>query len=321
MEPVYTDRPVYEDRCRTDSILQKVSKICGMKPNDDRPKEPLISIVIAVFNGAEHLQRSIGSVLNQTYPNRELLIIDGGSTDGTVETIKKHRSAFAYWESKPDRGICHAWNKALEHTRGDWVYFLGADDYFCDSNVLKNMVPYLTDNSSGLRVVYGRVNQVAEAGSIIGTFGDHWERLGKRFKSVMSIPHQGVFHHRSLFEIHGRFDESYRIAGDYELLLRELKSRAARFVPDVEVANMQYGGMSSSPLRAIHTLREIARSRKKHKVRGLALLWHWTFLKANIRYLLNLALGERAADFIANKYRLLTNRKPIYRLNDKSDFR
>jgi glycosyltransferase involved in cell wall biosynthesis len=187
--------------------MQKASKICGMKPNNERQIEPLISIIIAVLNGAVHLQRTIGSVLKQAYPYKELVIIDGGSTDGTVDIIKAYSQALAYWESKPDRGIYHAWNKALDHTRGDWVYFLGADDYFCHSNVLKDIVPYLIVDSSETRVVYGRVNQVAENGNIIGAFGDHWERLGKSFKSVMSLPHQGVFHHRSLFELHGRFDE------------------------------------------------------------------------------------------------------------------
>jgi glycosyltransferase involved in cell wall biosynthesis len=284
---------------------------CAVTPADERPTGPLISIVIAVFNGAEHLQRSIGSVVDQTYPNKELIIIDGGSSDGTIDIIKAHQPAIAHWETKPDRGIYHAWNKALVHTQGEWVYFLGADDYLCHAKVLSDIAFYLAEYSSETRIVYGRVHQVAENGDLIGTFGDHWERLRHSFKAVMSIPHQGVFHHRSLFETHGRFDESYRIAGDYEMLLRELKSHAARFVPGVQVANMQYGGMSSSPLHAIHTLREIARSRKKHKVRGIALLWHWTFLKANIRYLLNLALGEKTANYIANKYRVLTNRTPI----------
>ena len=305
------DRLLYEDRCRADPISQETSKICHMNPADAKQKGPLISIIMAVFNGAAHLQRSIASVINQSYPYKELVIIDGGSTDGTVDIIKAYTQEIAYWETKPDRGIYHAWNKALDHTHGDWVYFLGADDYFCHENVIKDMVPYLVAYSTETRIVYGQVKVVNENGSIIGTFGDRWENLRKSFKAVMSIPHQGVFHHRSLFEIHGRFDESYQIAGDYELLLRELKSHAAAFVPGIQVANMQHGGLSSLPLHAIRTLREIARSRKKNKVRGISLLWHWTFLKANIRYVLNLVLGEKMANYIANKYRILTNRTPI----------
>jgi len=74
---------------------------------------PLITIIIAVLNSKESLERCIESVSNQTYPNRELIIIDGGSTDGTVEILKNNNDKIAYWESSPDRGIYHAFNKAI----------------------------------------------------------------------------------------------------------------------------------------------------------------------------------------------------------------
>jgi len=282
-----------------------------MTHEDKREMRPQISVVIAVFNGADQLQRSIASVINQTYPYKELIIMDGGSTDGTVDIIRANSDSISYWESKPDRGIYHAWNKALDHTRGDWVYFLGADDDLCHTNVFEDIVPYFAKDALKTRIVYGRVNFVADDGKIIETYGEPWDRIQKRFKEVMCIPHQGVFHHRTLFELYGNFDESYQIAGDYELLLRDLKTGRAVFVPDVIVANMQYGGVSSTPLHATHALREIARSRKKNRIRGFSLLWHWTYLKANIRYILNLVIGEKTTNYIANKYRILTNRTPI----------
>jgi len=282
-----------------------------MQHHYEKKELPLISLIIAVFNGAATLPRAISSVTGQTYANKELIIMDGGSIDGTVDIIAANNDQISYWESKPDSGVYNAWNKALSHAAGEWIYFLGADDYLCHRNVLNDIIPYLIKYESKTRIVYGRVNVVAENGKVIGSYGDQWHRLRRRFKAVMSIPHQGVFHHRSLFELHGRFDESYRIAGDYEMLLRELKTNAARFVPSVQVANMQYGGMSSSPLHSIHSLREIARSRKKNGVRGPALLWHWTYLKANFRYILYLVFGENTSNYIANKYRILTNRTPI----------
>ena len=90
---------------------------------------PLISIVVSVFNGADTLQQCIDSVTDQTYPAVELIVIDGGSTDGTREILLRNASKLAYWVSEPDRGIYHAWNKALVHAQGDWISFLGADDY------------------------------------------------------------------------------------------------------------------------------------------------------------------------------------------------
>jgi glycosyltransferase involved in cell wall biosynthesis len=89
----------------------------------------MISVIVAVFNGAKTLQQCIDSVAGQTYPHKELIVIDGGSIDGTREILEGDATKLAYWVSEPDRGIYHAWNKALARARGDWICFLGADDY------------------------------------------------------------------------------------------------------------------------------------------------------------------------------------------------
>ena len=277
----------------------------------ERRKHPLISVIIAVFNGADQLMRSIGSVVDQTYPNKELVIMDGGSTDGTVDLIQANRHKINYWESQPDCGIYHAWNKALTHTRGDWIYFLGADDYLCHLNVFKDIVPYLTACARKTRIVYGAVHFVAADGRIVGTYGQPWGSLQKRFKEVMCIPHQGIFHHQALFKMHGKFNESYQIAGDYELLLRELKTGRAEFIPDVLVANMQIGGKSSNPRYSIHALREFARARRENGIQCIPVIWSWIYLKANARYFLRLFFGDKKANKVANLYRRLTNRNPI----------
>jgi glycosyltransferase involved in cell wall biosynthesis len=84
--------------------------------------KPLISVIVAVYNGAKTLQRCIDSVSDQTYPNKELIIIDGGSTDGTIEIIRSNQDQITYWQSEPDNGIYHAWNKALDHASGDGIW-------------------------------------------------------------------------------------------------------------------------------------------------------------------------------------------------------
>lgn len=97
----------------------------------------MISIIVAVFNGKITLQHCIDSVAQQTYPNKELIIIDGGSKDGTVNLLEENRNKISYWISEPDRGIYNAWNKGLEQTTGKWIIFLGADDYLWDVRVLE----------------------------------------------------------------------------------------------------------------------------------------------------------------------------------------
>ncbi|HEX3386494.1 MAG TPA: glycosyltransferase, partial [Mucilaginibacter sp.] len=97
----------------------------GNKTDINRPK---VSIVTVVFNAADSLELTILSVINQSYPNTEFIIIDGGSTDGTVDLIKKYDKKINYWISEKDSGIYDAMNKALDVVSGDWVYFLGAGD-------------------------------------------------------------------------------------------------------------------------------------------------------------------------------------------------
>lgn len=271
--------------------------------------EPLISVIVAVFNGVETLKRCIDSVSTQTYKNSELIVIDGGSADGTRDLIERNSQHIVYWESERDRGIYHAWNKALEVAHGDWMYFLGADDYFVDDYVLARIASHLKHGSTFARVVYGCVDLVRKDGSVIETFGSQWNR--KRFTQLMTLPHQGVFHHRSLFQEFGHFNEEFRIAGDYEFLLRELKSRDPIFVVDVTIAAMQFGGMSSDQRFSIETLREIRRARTLNSVTVVPIPWLWAVLKAHVRRFLYRSLGNPRAKFLVNSYRRLTLRRPI----------
>jgi glycosyltransferase involved in cell wall biosynthesis len=88
---------------------------------------PLISVVIPVFNGANSLEAAIKSVINQQYKNIELIIIDGKSNDGTVETIRRYEASIDYWVSEGDEGVYDAMNKGVNASHGDWIYFMGAD--------------------------------------------------------------------------------------------------------------------------------------------------------------------------------------------------
>lgn len=270
---------------------------------------PVISIVLAVRNGANTLQRAIDSVSNQTYDRKELIVIDGKSTDGTPRIIERNSEKLNYWVSESDRGIYDAWNKGLRSAKGEWLLFLGADDYLWREDVLERIAPHLLSAGPEMRVVYGQVNVVRPAGTTVMAINDTWDRA--RFLQVMCIHHQGVFHHRTIFDIHGGFDESYRIAGDYEMLLRELKDRDAKYVPGIIVAGAQHGGISSDPSRSLMVLREIGRARRQNNIQGMSLLLIWTYWKAQVRHVLFRLFGKGPTRHIANLYRKLTGRAAI----------
>lgn len=235
--------------------------------------EPLITVIVAVFNGAQTLQRCIDSIAEQTYPYKELIVMDGGSTDGTVEILKVNNDKIAYWESKPDRGIAHAWNKALTQTTGDWILFLGADDRLADHDVFSRMAPVLRANYDEY-LVFGQI--MLCGGDWDGTpVGTKWD--WKRFRRRMTIPHPAAFHARRLFDEWGYYDETKRIASDYELLLRLKKRLSPVFVEEM-ITFMSAEGLSMNNKRRVFA--EAREAQIKHKVASSLLinLWYLYFL-------------------------------------------
>ena len=106
--------------------------------------KPFISVVIAVFNGERYLEQTIQSIVEQTYDDKELIIIDGGSTDKTVEIIKKYESKIAYWVSEKDKGIADAFNKGVKAARGDYINFQGDGDGFFEPDSLAQIMEGIT---------------------------------------------------------------------------------------------------------------------------------------------------------------------------------
>jgi len=269
------------------------------------------SIVIAVYNDSSNLRKSLDSILAQSCRDWELLIIDGGSKDGTLEILKEFEEFVSYSCSEPDKGIYDAWNKAIRHAKGSWLYFLGAGDTFTGVEVLA-MVRHRLDNPKvHARIAYGEVNSVHPDGTLLETNGRPWATTEKRFRQVNNLAHQGVFHHRNLFEQFGEFDASFRIAGDYEFLLRELKSAPAYFMEGFVVADWGIGGVSTNPQHTRQTLLEFARARRMNGIRGPAFYWAWCYFKASAQAWLRACIGlklERRATLL---YRALTGRAAL----------
>jgi glycosyltransferase involved in cell wall biosynthesis len=212
---------------------------------------PLISIIVAVFNGAKTLERCIDSVVQQSYPNKELIIIDGGSTDGTVELLKAYQKNISYWISEPDNGIYEAWNKGLTHASGDWVAFLGADDIYLP-DALQAYAGYLLEHQNmQLDYVSSRVNLVRD-NVVIRTIGKPWS--WNAFRRYMNVAHVGSLHSKALYKKYDVYDTGYKICADYELLLRPRASLKAGFL-NMPTVNMNIGGASDSIMAIQETMR------------------------------------------------------------------
>lgn len=256
---------------------------------DIKDGNPLLTIIVAVLNDKESLERCIESVNNQTYFHKELIIIDGGSMDGTVDILKNNDDKIAYWESEADKGIYHAWNKALDHAKGEWLCFAGADDYFYSIHTLENSVPHLNRAmTSGIKLVYGQVVRVDEAGQLVRILGKPWEKISWqiRYGMPLHLPHPGMMHHRSLFQEHGRFDQTFRIAGDYEFLLRELKHKKKKALyTGFKTMGSQIGGLSNA--NQLATLKEARKARLKDGLPGFSWFWMAVYIRAVIREILN----------------------------------
>lgn len=198
-------------------------------------EKPLVSVITVVFNGgAENLEQTIRSVVAQTYDNVEYIIIDGGSTNGTVDIIRQYEEAIDYWISEPDEGIYDAMNKGIMLSTGQFLYFLGADD--CLFDVLDKISSNLTED---FKICYGNV--LKRTNNVIY---DRTFTLYKLFKR--NICHQAIFYTRNVLILKGNFNIRYNTAADYELNLKcwADKNIVFQYCP-LLIADSGDGGVSS----------------------------------------------------------------------------
>ncbi len=233
---------------------------------------PLISVITVVLNGRQYLKHAMESVISQTYRHLEYLVLDGGSTDGSVDLIKEYSHALAYWHSRPDRGVAHAYNLGLEKAKGDWILFLSADDYFLDSQVMAQMAPYLITHREA-EVVFGQTVIMTRGEDprpvpLARIYGRPWR--WQDFRWYSPIPHPSAFTSRSYFDRWGRFDESFQYTMDYELYLRADKRLRTQFVP-IPISGMRRGGVSGKSL--VRTYAESRRAQLKNQAQPGWLCW------------------------------------------------
>lgn len=228
---------------------------------DEMPMK--ISTVTVCRNSQVTIAQTIESFLRQTHPDKELLVIDGGSTDRTVEIVNGFQSDAIRIISEPDRGIYDAMNKGLANYSGDAVGFLNSDDAYRDSSVLSR----ISDALGRADAVYGDLVMISD--HMTGNIVREWkasEFKPDAFRTGWMPPHPTFYIRRELAARTGEFDTSYHISADYDFMLRamELHHPRVRRIPHVLV-NFMVGGMSTRGLTAvIRGNLECLRSRRRH---------------------------------------------------------
>lgn len=203
---------------------------------------PLVSIIISTLNSEEYLEKSLISSINQTYSNKEIILIDCLSKDDTYKIIQKYSKYIKYSISEKDTGIYNAWNKGLKKSCGDWICFIGSDDEWYSNDSLELLVKSsVLDND--INFVSGKIYIIDKNDNFISTMGKEWNV--QNIKNNITIGHPGSLHKKSLFEKYGLFDESYKICGDYEFLIRNRKNIKANFVNDY-IVRMRNSGVSNN---------------------------------------------------------------------------
>ena len=231
------------------------------------PDFPLITIITVVLNGGRYMEQAIQSVINQDYSRLEYIVIDGGSTDGTLDIIRKYEDRIDYWVSEPDNGIYDTMNKGIALAKGELIGLLNADDYY---------------ESQALQTVAAASVAAPAAGIFYGNCYVLQDDMGLRYKSYghtrfwrgMGFPHQAMFVRHTVHNSIGAYDTAYRIVADYDFVLRAVEGDISFSYTDTFLVNYRNTGLSGSNLYA--TMSEIRKINRKHF--GLLSLSHAGFL-------------------------------------------
>ncbi|MCK4795116.1 MAG: glycosyltransferase [Desulfobacteraceae bacterium] len=233
-----------------------------------------ISIITVCLNSADTIEDTIRSILSQDYKDIEYIVVDGSSSDGTLDILTKYHDQIHEYISEPDKGVYDAMNKGIKLSNGDIIATLNADDFYADETVVSNMVGFMQSN--GLDAAYGDLAYIDPNNS------DHVTRFWKAgeykrgaFYHGWVVPHPTFFCRKQVFEKYGYFNEKFQVAADFELLLRFIEKHQIKvgYLPKV-IVKMRAGGKANVLRGIIRGNWEIIRSFRLNNLR----LSPWFFI-------------------------------------------
>jgi len=240
--------------------------------------KPILSVITIVYNNARDIERTMLSVLGQTYPAIEYIVIDGLSNDGTLDLIKKYENRIAKFISEKDEGIYDAMNKGLALATGDYVIFMNSGDEFFDADTVSAVFASADDAD----IYYGETEMINDAGQSLGQRRHKAPKqfTWRGFNLGMSISHQAIYIKRSLIE---PYDRRYQLSADIDWIIRAAKKAKKIVNVNRYVAKYLVGGMSKTKHRQSLVERFDIMKRHyglvltllNHVVIALNLGWYW----------------------------------------------
>ncbi len=252
-----------------------------------------ISIITVAYNSSKTISDTIESVLSQNYKDIEYIIVDGNSSDNTLEIIKEYAPKFngrLKWISEPDKGLYDAMNKGIRLASGDVVGIINSDDFYHRQDIIHKVANAFTENKN-VQAVFGDVSFInTENKDKIVRYYRAKNFHPKRFRFGFMPPHPSFFTYKSNFEKFGYYKTDYKIAADYELLIRFLyKGKLIYKYLPVDFMKMRVGGKSTATLRSNIVLnKEIVRACRENGIytnfpllmfKYLSKIWEFVFIK------------------------------------------
>ena len=282
-----------------------------MIPDTVRNLPVVVSIVVAARNARRLLTGLLESFRDLPAEARdacEVIIVDAASVDGTaawlLEVAGSSHCPLVRWISEPDTGIADAWNKGVSRARGKWVMFLGADDRVADGPAFAAAITRLATIPSETVAVAFPVELAGPDGGVVASCKPTLGGRQSAFFQVNTLPHQGVFHRRRAWDLHGPFDTRYSLAADYEFLLRLAVAGESIVIEDVAPpVRMALGGASKRHPHRV--LREFRRAQGAHGIRGWRWSWWRSWITASARRTAAALCGEAFSDQAADWLRVV----------------